>query len=197
MNRIFSLSIKVLLFFSLISFYSFKVYAEEIETILNQLQEDIKTLEKAVYSQDVKITSSDVGLSGKSNDILTKHLLKLSELEEQFQVLTNNFEEINFKLDKLSNRITKVQTDNQMRFQDLETSGLNQSSNTVLSEPKKLPGSGEAQDLGGISYSEAAVSEQIQKTQSVETVGTVVTEETTRAEKFFQTLHQKNNTNLL
>ena len=183
MNRIFSLSIKVLLFFSLISFYSFKVYAEEIETILNQLQEDIKTLEKAVYSQDVKITSSDVGLSSQNNDILTKHLLKLSELEEQFQVLTNNFEEINFKLDKLSNRITKVQTDNQMRFQDLETSGLNQSSNTVLSEPKKLPGSGEAQDLGGISYSEAAVSEQIQKTQSVETVGTVVTEEATRAEK--------------
>ena len=183
MNRIFPLLIKVLLFFSLISFYSFKVYAEEIETILNQLQEDIKTLEKAVYSQDVKITSSDVGLSSQSNDILTKHLLKLSELEEQFQVLTNNFEEINFKLDKLSNRITKVQTDNQMRFQDLETSGLNQSDNTVLSKPKKLPGSGEAQDLGGISYSEAAVTEQIQKTQSVETVGTIVTEEATRVEK--------------
>ena len=116
MNRIFSLLVKVLLFFSLISFYSFKVYAEEMETILNQLQEDIKTLEKAVYSQDVKITSSDMELSSQGSDILTKHLLKLSELEEQFQILTNNFEEINFKLDKLSNRITKVQTDNQMRF---------------------------------------------------------------------------------
>ena len=34
--------------------------SEEIETILNQLQEDIKTLEKAVYSQDVKTTSSNV-----------------------------------------------------------------------------------------------------------------------------------------
>jgi len=183
MNRIFSFLIRVLLVFSLIIFYSFKVYAEEIETILNQLQEDIKTLEKAVYSQDVKITSNDVSLSSQSNDILTKHLLKLSELEEQFQVLTNNFEEINFKLDKLSNRITKVQTDNQMRFQDLETSGLNQSGTTVVSETKKLPGSGEAQDLGAISYSETAVTEQIQKTQSVETVGTVVTEEATRAEK--------------
>ena len=120
MKRIFSLAIKIFLIFALVSFYSYKVYAEEIETILNQLQEDIKTLEKAVYSQDVKITSSDVGLSSQSNDILTRHLLKLSELEEQFQILTNNFEEINFKLDKLSNRITKVQTDNQMRFQDLE-----------------------------------------------------------------------------
>ena len=86
MNRIFSLIIKTLLCFSLISFYSFKVYAEEIETILNQLREDIKTLEKAVYSQDVKITSSDVEISSQSSDILTKHLLKLSELEEQFQI---------------------------------------------------------------------------------------------------------------
>ena len=118
------------------SFYSFKVHAAEIETILSQLQKDIKTLEKAVYSQDVKITSSDVELSSQSNDILTKHLLKLSDLEEQFKVLTNNFEEINFKLDKLSNRITKVQTDNQMRFQDLEKSDLNQSGNTSLSKKK-------------------------------------------------------------
>ena len=182
MNRIFSLLIKVLLFFSLISFYSFKVYAEEIETILNQLQEDIKTLEKAVYSQDVKITSSDVELSSQSSDILTKHLLKLSELEEQFQILTNNFEEINFKLDKLSNRITKVQTDNQMRFQDLEGSGLDKSSNTALSELKKLPGSGEAQDLGGVSDSDVAAAEQIQKTQSIESAGTIVTENTSRIE---------------
>ena len=182
MNRIFSLLIKVLLFFSLISFYSFKVYAEEIETILNQLQEDIKTLEKAVYSQDVKITSSNVELSNQSSDILTKHLLKLSELEEQFKILTNNFEEINFKLDKLSNRITKVQTDNQMRFQDLERSGLDKSSNTTLTELKKLPGSGEAQDLGGVSDSDVAAAEQIQKTQSIESVGTIVTENTPRIE---------------
>ena len=35
--------------------------------------------------------------------------------------LTNKFEEINFKLDKLSNRLSKVQSDNQLRFQDLET----------------------------------------------------------------------------
>ena len=183
MNKIFSLLIKVLLFFSLMSFYSFKVYATEIETILSQLQDDIKTLEKAVYSQDVKITSSDVELSSQSNDILTKHLLKLSDLEEQFKVLTNNFEEINFKLDKLSNRITKVQTDNQMRFQDLEKLDLNQNANTSLRKKKKLPGSGEAQDLGGVSYSEVATAEQIQETQSVETVGTVVTEDTLRAEK--------------
>ena len=91
MNGIFSLPIKVLIILSLISFFSFKVYAEEIETILTQLQEDIKTLEKAVYSQDVKTTSSSGSVSSEGSNILTKHLLKLSELEEQFRILTNNF----------------------------------------------------------------------------------------------------------
>ena len=185
MNRVFILSIKILLIFILTIFYSYKIYADETDSILKQLQilqGDIKTLEKAVYSKDVKAISN-VGISTENSDVLTKHLLKLSELEEQFKTLTNNFEEINFKLDKLSNRITKVQTDNQMRFQDLENSGV---SNT--SEQKKLPGSGEAQDLGkaleiGVSESNTASAEQIQETQSIESVGTVITETAERTEK--------------
>ena len=46
MNRIFTLSVKVLVIFSVIIFCSLKVYAEETETILKQLQEDIKTNEQ-------------------------------------------------------------------------------------------------------------------------------------------------------
>ena len=144
MNRIFNLSVKILLVFIITIFYSHKIYADETEAILKELQilqEDIKTLEKAVYSKDVN-TVSNAAISTENSDVLTKHLLKLSELEEQFKTLTNSFEEINFKLDKLSNRITKVQTDNQMRFQDLESGTVK---NT---KKKKLPGSGEAQDLG-------------------------------------------------
>jgi len=157
--------------------------ADETDTILKQLQvlqEDIKTLEKAVYSKDIS-TASNTGISAENSDVLTKHLLKLSELEEQFKTLTNNFEEINFKLDKLSNRITKAQADNQMRLQDLENS-------TSVDAKKKLPGSGEAQDLGKAleikeEESETASAEQIQRTQSVESVGTVITETAERTEK--------------
>ena len=185
MIKIITFSIKILLIFTLTSFYSYKVYADETELILKQLQilqEDIKTLEKAVYSKDVKTVFTNEELSNESSDILTKHLLKLSELEEQFKTLTNNFEEINFKLDKLSNRITKVQTDNQMRFQDIEKSGLSEQS-TTLKKPKKLPGSDEEKDLGGVSESDVEATVQIQQTQSVESVGTVVTETAERAEK--------------
>ena len=186
MNRILTFSVKILLIFTLISFYSYKVYAEETEIILEQLQilqKDIKTLEKAVYNQDVKTTFNNEELSSEGSNILTRHLLKLSELEEQFKILTNNFEEINFKLDKLSNRITKVQTDNQIRFQDLERSGLNQEEKYDFNQTKKLPGSSEPQDLGSVSDSDIASLEQSQKTQSIESVGTVITEETERTEK--------------
>ena len=184
MNKIFNLSIKILLVFIITIFYSHKIYADETEAILKELQilqEDIKTLEKAVYSKDVN-TVSNAAISPENSDVLTKHLLKLSELEEQFKTLTNSFEEINFKLDKLSNRITKVQTDNQLRFQDLE------SSTVTSTKKKKLPGSGEEQDLGQAlqiqeEESDTASAEQIQQTQSVESVGTVITETAERSEK--------------
>ena len=191
MNKILIFSLKIILILTIFSFSPNKIYAEETESILQQLellQKDIKTLEKAVYSQDIKLNTSSSELSGSGGDVLTKHLLKLSELEEQFKNLTNNFEEINFKLDKLSNRITKIQTDNQMRFQDLEKSGISKSSGSTTSVAKKLPGSGEAKDLGkaleiGVTVSDAEAAEQIQKTQSVESVGTVITEDAHRTEK--------------
>ena len=186
MYKIINSLLKMLLILVFVSFGLSKTYGEESDSILQKvedLREDIKTLEKAVFSRDVKVSSSVTELSNSSGDILTKHLLKLSELEEQFKILTNNFEEINFKLDKLSSRITKVQTDNQMRFQDLERSDMTLEEKSIAKKEKKLPGSSEPKDLGGVSESDVASVEQIQKTQSIESAGTVVTETAERAEK--------------
>ena len=188
MNKILISLTNSFLFFIIFAFFSFNSYGEEETTIAEQifsLQKDIKTLEKAVYSQSSERRDLNETTSGSNDninsDVLTKHLLKLSELEEQFKILTNNFEEINFKLDKLSNRITKVQSDNQMRFQDLETSGISLSKKSKTK--KELPGSGEATDLGGVSESDVASLEQVQQTQSVESVGTVITEEAEKNSK--------------
>jgi|TARA_Y100000782_G_scaffold113397_1_gene145988 tol-pal system protein YbgF len=186
MNRFLIYLTRVSLIFTLIIFASYRVHAQDTELILQELQilqKDIKTLEKAVYSQPGTGMSSSGKTSNSNDDVLTQHLLKLSDLEEQFKILTNNFEEVSFKLDKLSSRITKVQADNQLRFQELERSGLDQGTSTVSSGIIKLPGSGEAQDLGGVSDSDIASLEQVQKTQSVESVGTVVTETAQRTEK--------------
>ena len=153
---------------------------------LEKIQKDIKTLEKAVYSGNVEINnanSSNVSLndSNSSEDVLTRHLLKLSEIENQFQKLTNKFEEINFKLDKLSNRLSKVQADNQIRFQQLET-GMPMEENSkkitkkIDENNELLPGSSKPQDLGSISYKDTATEDTSQKTQSIDTTATIVTE---------------------
>ena len=84
----------------------------DVSEILEKLQNDIQTLEKAVYSGSVASNNnnenSNLIINDNSEDVLTRHLLKLSEIEDQFKLLTNKFEEINFKLDKLSNRLTKI-----------------------------------------------------------------------------------------
>jgi tol-pal system protein YbgF len=191
MKKIIRFSFSTFLILFLISINLNKSKADELDAVLEQLvilQKDIKTLEKAIYSEDAVSRNSNLELSSNDSDVLTKHLLKLSELEEQFKILTNNFEEVNFKIDKLSSRITKIQTDNQMRFQDLEKSGISTSNNTALKKKKKLPGTSKTQDLGqaleiGVSESEQDVTEQIQQTQSIESVGTVLTEDAERAQK--------------
>ena len=147
----------------------------EVKSELQKISADLKTLEKAFYKtsemQPAKILPNSL-----NEDVLTRHLLKLNEIEEQFQELTNKYEEINFKIDRLSNRITKIQSDNQLRFSDLEgtkSEGLAQQS---VSKKKRLPGTDLPQDLGKISNTDLNSIDEVQKTQSVETAGLVVTE---------------------
>jgi len=165
-----------------------------INETLEQIQKDIKTLEKAVYSSSSQLNninnnSSTDNTNINSEDVLTRHLLKLSEIENQFQQLTNKFEEINFKLDKLSNRMSKVQSDNQLRFQDLENSLVPEGSNKKIvkrndeNNDEDLPGSSQPQDLGSISYKDTATNETSQQTQSIETTATIVTENFQSEEK--------------
>tara|TARA_A100001015_G_C14672957_1_gene587603 strand:+ start:200 stop:664 length:465 start_codon:yes stop_codon:yes gene_type:complete len=119
---------------------------EKIDAVIDQIQiisQDLKTLEKAVYKSS-DITLSTNNSSGLNEDILTKHLLKLNEIEDQFRKLTNKFEEINFKMDKLSNRVTKIQSDTQLRFSDLESGNTENKLNINTSKKntkKILPGS--------------------------------------------------------
>ena len=92
-----------------------------LKDIIELLQKDLKTLERAVYSNSFQSNNAEnVDLNSNGEEVLTRHLLKLSEIEKQFNELTNRYEEINFKLDKLSTRLTKIQADYQYRFQNLE-----------------------------------------------------------------------------
>ena len=183
------------LVFSLIFvFKNFGLYAEDLDLAetLQLIQKDLKTLEKAVYSGSNFSSDDNSNNDSFEEDMLTKHLLKLSDIEKQFQELTNNFEEINFKIDKLSNRLSKIQSDNQLRFQDLEKiaqkNNLNVSALEDSSTDKKeLPGTAKPQDLGSITAYDSQITTTIQQTQSIESTGLVITEEFKTEEKILPT----------
>ena len=178
----------LLILFNLSFFNNSFADNHNIYETLEIIKNDLKTLERAVYSGSIEIKTSsnnesNIELDSNSEDVLTRHLLKLSEVEDQFRQLTNKFEEINFKLDKLSNRLSKIQADNQIRFQDIETSMSSGEITTQLTSKPKidtkseiLPGSSHPQDLGSISYKDTKTSETSQQIQSVDTTASVVTE---------------------
>jgi len=182
--------------FSLLLINNSNADSHNIKEVLELIQKDLKTLERAVYSDSFdssnQTSSSEIILDENSEDVLTRHLLKLSEIEVQFQDLTNRFEEINFKLDKISSRLTKVQADNQVRFQQIEKTVANAISSEALklsstkvetTEEKILPGSSQPQDLGSISYKDMTSENEVQQTQSIDTTSTILTEKFETEEK--------------
>ena len=148
-----------------------------------------------IVTEKLTIGNVKYKYDANSEDVLTRHLLKLSEVEEQFRELTNKFEEINFKLDKLSNRLTKIQADNQVRFEEIDTelisinsSNISESKNQLSLKPKIkekniLPGSSQPQLLGTITYKDTETSDTSQKIQSVESTASVVMEKFDNEEK--------------
>ena len=174
----FHLSFFVILFFLI----NFAASAEEkLEAVIDQLQiitQDLKTLENAVYKNaDVIDLSESISSGGLNEEILTRHLLKLNEIEEEFRKLTNRFEEVNFKLDNLSSRVTKIQSDTQLRFSDLEISETDTKVESKKKKIAKLPGTEKAQDLGVAPAYSLDPEEKIQATQSIGAKATVFSEE--------------------
>ena len=194
--------LKLILFLNFLFINTSVADNHNIYETLEIIRNDLKTLERAVYSGSIEIqTNSNSNLSSdtdiNSEDVLTRHLLKLSEVEDQFRELTNKFEEINFKLDKLSNRLTKIQADTQVRFEEIDTklvsikskNNLNENNQLSLKpkveelEKKILPGSSQPQLLGTITYKDTETSETSQKIQSVDSTASVVMEKFENEEK--------------
>jgi tol-pal system protein YbgF len=171
-----------LILFSLIFINSISIAEDEeiyLKAISDQIQvitKDLKTLEKAVYQKSDIATTTKLNSTKSDNlneEIMTKHLLKLNDIEDQFRQLTNKFEEVNFKLDKLSSRVTKIQSDSQLRFSDLENGTVQ------IKKEKKvlLPGSTKPQDFGAAPGYQTTNLPKEQSINSIESAQTVITEE--------------------
>ena len=166
----------ILFFANIISAEEEEIYLKAISDQIQVITNDLKTLEKAVYQKSDVVSlkaSSSSSSEGLNEDIMTKHLLKLNDIEEQFRELTNKFEEVNFKLDKLSTRVTKIQSDAQLRFSDLESGSIS----VITEKQKTLPGSTKPQDFGAAPAYQTSNLPKEQSVNSVESAQTVIAEE--------------------
>ena len=199
-------------FISLLLFSFNNAFSQEqnVREILEIIQKDLRTLERAVYAQSFSENSnSEINqkvLTKESEQALTKHLLKLNEIEVQFQELTNKFEEINFKLEKLSNKLSKVQQDNQFRFEQIEQNSINNITNNKslsnlnntdqklanqdLDQSKMLPGSVEPK-LGDLSYKDMTTSDETQVIETVEQTEAIISEVFNSEEKLLPDVSPK------
>ena len=158
-----------------------EIYLKAISDQIQVITKDLKTLEKAVYQKSDIVSSSNsksISADNLNEDIMTKHLLKLNEIEDQFRQLTNKFEEVNFKLDKLSTRVSKIQSDTQLRFSDLENGTISSSSE----KKTMLPGSTKPQDFGAAPGYQTSNLPKEQSINSVESAKTVIAEDPEKRE---------------
>ncbi len=169
-----------ILSFLLITKPNFAIANEKMDAVIDQIQvisNDLKTLEKAFYKSSDVINKSNKIPNSLNEDVLTKHLLRLNEIEEQFRDLTNKFEEINFKIDKLSTRVTKIQSDTQLRLTDIENNTSTDTAKTFKSK-KQLPGTSKPKDFGAIDAYQTKNLPDQQQTSSVGSTDSVITSDT-------------------
>ena len=173
--KIIFLSIIFTFIVSVISAEEEEIFLKAISDQIQVITKDLKTLEKAVYQKSDIVSirgSGNLKSDGLNEDVMTKHLLKLNEIEDQFRELTNKFEEVSFKLDKLSTRVTKIQSDTQLRFSDLENVET-----PKLQNQTALPGSSKPQDFGATPGYQTSNLPKEQTINSVESAKTVIAEE--------------------
>ena len=152
MNKILISLTNCFIFLIIFSFASHNLYGEEETTTAEQifaLQKDIKTLEKAVYSKSFSSQNSTNSSSGNIpatlEGALTRQLVKLSELEEQIQKMTASNEETLFNLQKISERVEKIQRDTELRFSEL--GALSRQQVKQIDSQKQFPGTGKMKDF--------------------------------------------------
>ena len=111
---------------------------------LNQLENQVQTLNQAVYRGDSRAAASVAasasgGGGGGENAALASFETRMSAIEDQQRKVTGQLEKISFDLQQLKERINHIQSDTEQRFQQLERSAAAQPANAPDVSPAAHP----------------------------------------------------------
>ena len=122
---------------------------------LNQMDNQIQTLNRAVYRGD-KDAQSSVGAAVGSTDAAAaaSNDQRMTAIEEQQQKLTGQLEKITFDLQQVKDRLDHAQADTEQRFHALEhgaapATGTVNSTEAPPSEPASTPAAGTLGTVSG------------------------------------------------
>ena len=108
---------------------------------INQLENQVQTLSRAVYRGDKNAIKSLAATSSDNRDTITAAAnfeVRMSQIEEQQRNMTGQLEKIIFDLQQMKDRVERMQSDTDQRFRQVEYGG-NRSMNTAPVTRKELP----------------------------------------------------------
>jgi len=100
---------------------------------INQLENQVQTLSRAVYRGDKNAIKSLAATSSDNRDTITAAAnfeVRMSQIEEQQRNMTGQLEKIIFDLQQMKDQVERMQTDADQRFQQIEY-GKTRSMNTT------------------------------------------------------------------
>lgn len=93
----------------------------DVSSRLNRLENDMQTLNRAVYKGETPPPSVYAGSSGSSNAAASE--VRIQQLESELQKLTGQIEEQNFKIKQMEQQLQRFTEDMNMRMNDIEGNG--------------------------------------------------------------------------
>jgi len=131
---------------------------------IDVLDQKVRTLEKAIYSQTTSDISIVEGESGSSSmqPALTRQSLQISEIENQMRMLTGQVEEVGFAMEQIKDYLSKFEREMEYRISSVESEKLfnNQQgtgTSSFSSTSNQIDPASQPQDLGTINVDEPEV----------------------------------------
>ncbi len=120
---------------SVIAFGAQAVSAQDLNTRVDRLQQELKTLQRAVYGNPGGNVAGGATATGRPQTARLE--LRLSQLEAQIRTLTGKVEELTFKIDRVGKRLDGLTADVDRRLARLEAAG------PAMAGQADLPASGQ------------------------------------------------------
>ncbi len=104
--------------------------AQDLNTRVERLQQELKTLQRAVYGSPGGNVAGGATAAGRPQTARLE--LRLSQLENQIRTLTGKVEELTFKVDRVGKRLDGLAADVDRRLARLEAGGAAMAGQTTL-----------------------------------------------------------------